>query len=177
MTGNGSSGRPAAYIAHFTPGRVRLRIPSRRRDSVFFAEVKMAVEGWPGIGEVRTNPRTASVLVLFSDAAAALAHAHNSDLFEIREAEPPSPSQPGVPLAYRAQEKARSLSRWLEQFTGGRTDLRSLLLLALVGAAAYELHRGNIRAPATSLLWYATELLGARSTAIEPRSSASPHPA
>lgn len=177
MTDNGSSGRPPAYIAHFTPGRVRLRIPRRRRDTAFFAEVKTAVEGWPGIDEVRANPRTASVLVFFSDPAAVLAHAQNSDLFEIREAEPSSPRRPAIPLAHRAQEKARTLSRWLEQFTGGRTDLRSLLLLALVGAAAYELHRGNIRAPATSLLWYASELLGARAPVLEPQSSASPHPA
>jgi hypothetical protein len=177
MTDNGSSGRPAAYIAHFTPGRVRLRIPTRRRDPAFFAEVKTAVEAWPGIQEVRTNPRTASVLVFFSDPATTLAHAQNCDLFEIHEPEPTASNGSAVPIAERAQETARGLSGWLQQITGGRTDLRSLLLLALVGAAGYEMYRGNIRAPATSLLWYATEMLGARSGGLDRHSTASSHSA
>ena len=177
MTDNGSSGRPAAYVTHFTPGRVRLRIPARRHDPAFFAEVKTAVEAWPGIQEVQTNPRTASVLVFFSDPAAALAHAQDCHLFEVHEAEPTASHGSAVPIAERAEDRARGLSGWLEQITGGRTDLRSLLLLGLVGAAGYEVYRGNIQSPSTSLLWCATAMLGARSGGLDRRSTASSHPA
>lgn len=148
--------RPHAFVAHMTAGRLRLRIPERRNDDAFFVAVRQRVSEWPGIDEVRVNPLTASVLVFFGDAAVALAYARQSDLFEIRKAEP---ARPAVLLADGAYHKARSLNSRIRRLTGGVVDLGSLMLLALLLAAIYEIYRGNFRTSAFSLLWHAGSLL------------------
>lgn len=151
------SRRPRAHISHLIPGRVRLRIPERRRDEAYFATLKQRVHEWPGISAVHVNPRTASLLALFSDAAAALAHAQNCDLFELTEAEPP---RPAVPIGERARFRARSFDARLREVTGGLADTQSLVFAALFAAGAYQIiRRRNVGAPAVTLLWYAGDLL------------------
>lgn len=154
--------RPKAFIAHATPGRVRLRVPERRYDDEFFSAVRQQISTWPGIDDVRVNPITASVLVLFSDPAAALLYAQTSDLFELSDREV-------VPheelLADSAGEKMQSTSRWIRELTGGVADPRSIMFVALALAAIYAIYRGNIRTPAFTLLLYAGAILRLWSTA------------
>ncbi|HEX9461099.1 MAG TPA: hypothetical protein VGB82_00745 [Alphaproteobacteria bacterium] len=157
MTEPALAERSPAFVAHLTPGRVRLRIPERRNDDEFFVAVRQRVGGWPGIEEVRVNPLTASVLIFFGDAAAAFAHVQQCDLFEIRDAE--RSRRPALPIVDSARETAHSLNDWIRRLTGGALDLRSLMFIALVLAGIIEMYRGNVRAPAFSLLWYAAELL------------------
>jgi hypothetical protein len=148
--------RPQAHVSHVTGGRVRFRIPARRLDEAYFAALKQQVGEWPGITQVDVNPLTASVLVFFTEGTDALARAAQSDLFELAEA-PPAPSP--VPIAVTARRRLEQADIRLREMSGGSTDVRSLAVVGLVAAGASQLLRGNVAAPAVTLLWYATDAL------------------
>src|SRR5262249_38350679 len=59
---------PSARIAHFTPRRLRIRVPEKRRDAAFFDFVQNRLAAWDSVERVETNPLTASILINFSDA-------------------------------------------------------------------------------------------------------------
>lgn len=153
---NDTSPRPRAYVSHLIPGRVRLRVPERRRDEAYFSALKQHVAEWPGVTEVHVNPLTAGVLVFFSNGGAALTHAQGCDLFELSEAEPPPPK---MPIGHRARHHARRFDARMREMTGGRADTQSLVFIALSLAGIYQIMRRNVGAPATTLLWYAGDLL------------------
>jgi hypothetical protein len=143
---------PRAEIRHITTGRLRLRIPERRRDGAFFGRVRQGLAGWPGVVGVEVNPVTAGVLIHFTGAPAhLLAHARNDDLFRLvdQRAEPAA-------LVDEIREGAMNVDRMLRHLTGGG-DLRTAVFLALLAGGIYQLFRGNIAAPAATLLWYAGE--------------------
>jgi hypothetical protein len=144
--------RPRAEISHLTPGRLRLRIPERRRDDAFFARVRQHLSDRSGVVRVDVNPITASVLIQFNGAAEDFA-ARDDDLFELDD----FPLEPSPLDAVR--DEVVAADRTLRQLTGG-ADLRTLLFFALLAGGLYQLVRGNIAAPAVTLLWYACEALG-----------------
>jgi copper chaperone CopZ len=55
---------PFTYL-HSTPGRMRIRVPDRRGDERFCREMEQKLTRNPGITQVRANPLTGSVLILF----------------------------------------------------------------------------------------------------------------
>ena len=72
--------------------------------------------------------------------------------------------------ALEAAFEAPALAEWVKQrwkdadlavrrATSGAADLRSAVLVTLIVAGTYQLFRGNIAAPAATLLWYAGDML------------------
>ena len=55
---------PHAYVSHESPGRLRLRIPSLRYDENYFSKVQERLSAHAGVLRVETSPVTGSVLVL-----------------------------------------------------------------------------------------------------------------
>jgi len=53
---------PEARVCHLTTGRLRLRVPEKRRDNAFFRTVEQRLAGWDNVDRVEVNPLTASVL-------------------------------------------------------------------------------------------------------------------
>jgi hypothetical protein len=150
--------RPRAQICHVSTGRVRLRVPERRRDDAYFARVGQRVASWPGVERVEVNPVTAGILLHGAAGADELvSRARADDLFELEGLRPdPTP----VPLAESLRGSVRRIDQRLRQLTGGSGDLRSLVVVALLAGAFAQLVRGNVAAPAATLLWYAGEALG-----------------
>src|SRR3984893_1398071 len=75
---------PAARISHFTPRRLRIKVPEKRRDRGFFDTVAERLATWESVERVETNPLTASVLIHFSDPERLfLEAAVKNDLFDI----------------------------------------------------------------------------------------------
>lgn len=66
---------PEAFPVHETRRRVRLRVPSRRGDAAFFDEARRTLATTPGVLDVRTDPRTGSVLIGHDGSIAAIAAA------------------------------------------------------------------------------------------------------
>src|SRR5205807_8743072 len=80
---------PEGRVCHLTTGRLRLRIPEKRRDDAFFRTVEQRLAGWDSVDQVEVNPLTASVLVTFSDPAALFAeNTLRNDLFTVAYDEP-----------------------------------------------------------------------------------------
>jgi hypothetical protein len=151
---------PAARISHFTNRRLRIKVPEKRRDAAFFADVTDRLSTWDSIERVEANPLTASVLIYFSDARRLFLEAvAKNDLFDIDfDAAAAQQSEPVVTRA--AVQSFETADRGLRRWTQNRIDMRGMLFLLLLSGGVYQLLRGRLATPAPTLLWYAGDLLG-----------------
>jgi hypothetical protein len=162
-------------VGHLKAGRLRIRIPDKRRDDAFFVTVAERLSGWPSVERVEVNPLTASVLIMFSDADALFEEIERNGLF-VLDTDPASlAAQEHEPTALT--ERARRL--WagadtaLRRVSGGSADIRNTAFLVLLASALYQLWRGQVVPPALTSLWYAGDMLSLwRSTADEAPPSA-----
>ncbi|MDD3652486.1 hypothetical protein [Immundisolibacter sp.] len=140
-----------ALIEHASPGRLRLRVASRRGQADYFETVRSHLAAEPAVRAVQVDPRTGSVLLLLhapTDTAALLRRAAQHGLFTV-VAPPSAQDSPELPAPLRA------LGRLAEPGTAGG----GLLALTLLAGAAVQGWRGQVAAPAITLTWYALQLL------------------
>jgi hypothetical protein len=151
---------PAARITHFTPRRLRIKVPEKRRDRAFFDTVAERLATWESLERVETNPLTASVLIHFSDPESLfLEAAVKNDLFDIDfdSAFEDSAAPAVTEAAVRSFETAdHVLRRW----TQNQIDMRGVLFVLLFAGGVFQLLRRRLDAPAPTLLWYAGDLIG-----------------
>jgi hypothetical protein len=150
---------PSARIVHFTPRRLRLKVPEKRRDASFFDFVRNRLAAWDSVERVETNPLTASILVHFSAPEGLfLEAAGKNDFLDIDLDAIERPAEPVVTSAairsYVAGDDA------LRSWTANAIDMRSAVFLLLFVGSVYQLLRGRLSTPAPTLLWYAGSLLG-----------------
>jgi len=131
---------PAARISHFTARRLRIKVPEKRRNAVFFAAVAERLAAWDSVERVETNPLTASVLIHFSEAA-------------FGDSSEPAVTQAAVRSFQTADDVLR---RW----TANQIDMRGVLFVLLLAGSVFQLLRRRLDAPAPTLLWYAGDLIG-----------------
>jgi hypothetical protein len=141
----------SAHIVHRLPDRVRLRVPARRRDVRYFAEVARVLGGIEGV-TVKARAGTGSIVVarrgLDIEALAALARERR--LFALTTT-PPA----GGDVIEAVGAGVDSLEGELRRATGGGMNLASITFLCFVAVGLAQLLRGNIAAPAFSMFWYA----------------------
>ncbi len=151
------AGAPEARVVHRIPGRMRLRIPERQRDSGYFAKAAAALGGYTGVAAVEANAATASLLIVHDDDEdAILAFARSRDLFVVAD--------PGLrpPVALASERWLAVLGELNQRFSNasdGRGDIGSLLATTFILIAAVQFSRGRIAMPAISALWYALRAL------------------
>lgn len=159
-----------AYLAHRMPGRARLRLPDRRGDAGFFAELAERLAECEGIARIEANPRTGSVLITHAgDLEAILGFGERQGLFALFSREPREPS-----MAKRLHAEFQGVSEGLSRATGGQLDLAMAVFVLLVSGAFVQLLRGNVFGPTTTLLWYASSLLAARAGTSDGAASDAP---
>lgn len=160
--------RPEARVVHCTTGRLRLKIPEKRGDHGFFASVERRLSGWDSVRRIETNPLTGSLLVHFTEPEALFAeNSLKNDLFRVAVEDLAEnllgdllgEAAPAVPLVERAMQQMRELDQALRSGSGGGADIRTIAFLALLGAGLVQLIRGQVSAPAATLLWYAGAIL------------------
>lgn len=146
---------PAAYISHHIEGRMRVRIPSKRRDQDYFEVVTQRLRECDGIRALRINSLTGSVLIIHGlDVDAIAAYAERNGLFVLAPVEAVV-----APIAQGISDQFRALDERLKAKTSGALDLGGLAFLGLVAASATQLARKNIWPAGATLLWYAAHLL------------------
>ncbi len=148
---------PKAYAVHHIRGRSRFRIPARRGDKAFFAELARRVARLPGVTRVDANPASASILIHHSaDLDALLDEALGSDTAQLAEFVLSLP-----PVARRLHAEVAALDGIVRRWSAGGFDLGTVAAFGLVALAGLQLLRRqqSATAPAVSLAWYATELL------------------
>jgi hypothetical protein len=67
--------RHKLHVAHHTPGRVRMKIPSAKGDAEAMAQIADSFARTPGVEKVNANPVTGSVTVHYSSARHEEVHA------------------------------------------------------------------------------------------------------
>jgi hypothetical protein len=142
-----------AYVSHLSPGRLRVKIPSRRGEEIFFSEVRTQFSSLQGVQEVVVNPLTGSVLVIHSvDQQTVAGLLQASNLL-------PS-NNPGSGASFRFHQDVsktfEGVDHRVKSFIGGGMNLGSLAFLALLGAGFYQIAKGNFTAiPWYTAFWYA----------------------
>jgi hypothetical protein len=145
---------PKAHVAHASRGRVRLRLQGARGRPQRLEQVRRKLTELDGVDHVHINPDTGSVLVQGSVGIEALGRfAMQSGLFAL-EGEMPELK----PVLDEVMTHAATADAELKRLTGGRIDLASAVVLSLAGLALVQLIRGEIAAPALTVLWYAASL-------------------
>jgi hypothetical protein len=141
-----------AYVTHVTAERLRIKIPSRRRNAEFFATLRDSLAKIEGVESVATNPVTASILITHRTTIdAILEHGRVNNLFTLRKN---SPRQ--TILHKTVTDGFSSLDNRIRKFTQGAFDGGGLAFLALAGIGIYQIGRGNFAAPAWyTAFWYA----------------------
>jgi hypothetical protein len=148
-----------AYLVHATRERTRLRIPAERGNEAYFERAARLLSQTEEVREAQGNALTASLLLrheapLSVDLIAGWGAEHG--LFDRIE-----PLWPRTrPLASASQGNARRFDEHLRGLSSEQLDLRTATGIVLAMAAIIQAGRGQILAPAASLLWYAIEALG-----------------
>lgn len=146
---------PVAYVAHALSGRIRLKVPTERGNADYFDRVGRSLAECPGISRIEVDSRTGSLLLLHSASIARItAFAEDRRLFIVEEHGAPWQT----PLNQAAKQWAE-LDQAIARFSLGALDMRSLVFMILLLASALQIFRGQILAPASTLLWYVLELL------------------
>jgi hypothetical protein len=148
-----------ALIEHALPGRTRFRVPSRRRDADFFAQVATALGGLEGVQQVATTPISGSVLIYHrAPVDTIVAFAREQGLFQVAAAAAPSEA-PSRPLAVVLGEWLDQVDFALHLTSQGRSSLEELTLGGLLLAVMYQFLKGRSLPPAVTLLRYANDLV------------------
>ncbi|HXX58012.1 MAG TPA: hypothetical protein VEI96_08445 [Thermodesulfovibrionales bacterium] len=144
---------PDAYISHQTPERLRIKIPSRKRDQAYLTRMKELLSALEGIEAVECNPLTGSLLLTHKvvKKERIAEYAAVNSLFRINglNASP-------VGLQRRISGTFKGMDSQLKTFTGGEIDIGGLAFLVLLGAGIYQMSMGNVTAlPWYGAFWYA----------------------
>jgi hypothetical protein len=142
-----------AIVSHRSPGRLRIKIASRKGDHAFFSTIAQSLQEEMQLKAVRTNALTGSVLILDSavDIEAVADHAAAHDLFALQAHEPIK-----VPLARTLVTPVQEMDQKIKRFTAGEIDTMGTIFILLCIYGLVELLRGNAKAPPWyTAFWYA----------------------
>jgi Heavy metal associated domain 2 len=143
-----------AQLSHLLEGRLRMRVPARRHDAAFFADVAKRLRECEGIEGVRVNPVTGSVLVVHATTPQAIAaFAAQQELFSLHlehgSSDKIGPSRSRVVVRHGP-------SRTEQGEEGSRSDKHARMLSAtFAGLGTLQTFRGQVMAPALTLFYYA----------------------
>ncbi len=135
-----------------------MRIPDKRGDHAYFRRVEAALGRLSGIERLAVNPSTGSVLLEYACPIELIDEAAtNAGLYRT------APADPGASARQRAA-RARPPTR--RRRGAGRSPPESMpsittgLFAVLTALGLLQLLRGQLLAPAITLLWYAYTLRG-----------------
>ncbi len=146
---------PEAIVCHSTPGRFRVKVPSRKGNAAYFSNLKDHFTHLEGIKEVEANALTGSVVFTHTaDLKAISVFAEEYSLFRLIKLES------GTPALSRNVVKAFSdFDKGVKRFTGNELDVPGVAFLTLLGFGIYEISRGNFAAPAWyTAFWYSLNI-------------------
>jgi hypothetical protein len=131
---------PVASIEHQLPGRVRLRVPSKRGDVHFFENVVRGLSKHPALREVSASPLTGCITLHHCEPLQVMtAAAAEQRLFEISRSEPKNEG---------SKSKQTSTLRQGSVLAGATAAGLSALGL-------FQVARGNVLGSAVESLWHA----------------------
>jgi hypothetical protein len=148
---------PEAQLVHVSPGRVRIKIPSKRGDGGFFSSLRDQLAKFPMVRNVEVNPLTGSVLVRHNFNGADVDYKAISDYTELTGLfKLATPSTDPVPVRNQIAALFERANKKIQRATAGELDLSTSASLGLLGVGLFQLGKGNVVAPAWHVaFWYA----------------------
>jgi len=134
--------REPARVVHQSHGRLRLRLPQRRRDLPFFLSLYEELNAQPEIDEVSINPATGSVLLWFDPVQA--------------PALPKALTRGGLLRLDGSDLHPEHAERHL--FHVSLNDMRIIVFLIMTALSIHQLLKGQLLAPALTMLLYVIDL-------------------
>lgn len=148
-----------AYLVHKAPGRLRLRVPELRGEVPFFRELVARISPLEDVAAVQANPDTGGILILHRRDTQRAVLDRVASVVNLTEEEYVPPS-----AFSRAVTGLGKLDEVIARETRGGSSLSSVIFLVLVGMAIAQIARGQVMAPASSLIWYALDLTRVKRT-------------
>jgi len=148
---------PEAYISHMISRRLRVRIPSRKGDVLFFGEMHKRLSCFDGIERVEVNALTGSVLLIHAvDLREIADFARQNNLFSILDTKI---YRKQTYVSRKISETFRDINHKVIISTKGFANIPDLLVLTFLGLSIFQISRGNFMAPAWyTALWYAMNI-------------------
>jgi len=144
------------YLSHVSKGRLRLRIPSKKRDAAFFSRLQAVLSAIPGIDQVKVNPSSGSLLILHSELPEEMA-----SFIKTLTGLAPKRNSIGKPKSIfrRATRTFHQVNTQIQGFTKGESKVPALSFVALLAVGLYQIRRKKFTASAWSTaFWYALNL-------------------
>src|SRR5688572_29101315 len=111
---------PTARLCHAISGRMRIRIPDKRRDAAYFLETQRRLTTLDGIDTVDANPVTASLLLHHRSSEQAIVEfARREGLFRLEE---PDNAADAESISERAYASLRALDQQVRDLSRGGMD-------------------------------------------------------
>lgn len=148
-----------AYVIHSLPGRVRIKIPSKRSDAAYFVRLEAELTRCKGVASIQANLRAASILIGYAatgDLNTIANFARKRQLFNL---EPEGQLPPQQSIGELAAAQIKFLDRLIETGSRGHLDLQSSFFLLFLVLGLRQMWRGQIMQPAIPLLWRVMEIL------------------
>lgn len=143
---------PGGFITHVTKERMRFRIPSCKRDYVFFQNIKETISRLEGVETVDVNPLTSGVLIIHKTNPDAIIEYLESQNVITFKKEPPSQTL----LHKTITSSYGKLNNKIKNYTNSAIDMSGIIFLTLAGLGVYQISKGNFAAPAWyTAFWYA----------------------
>ena len=163
---------PEAIIVHRMPGRIRIRVPSKRGNIAYFATAKESLSSFRGVEGVEVAPFTGSILLRCKGPVDDVTGwARSQGLFAIKEEQRIRVTSFHDSVA----DRFAALDERIKTVTGQGFDLPGLAFLALMVAGIYQIARGNFAAPAWyTAFWYALGIFGKSSGKSGPKEETGP---
>ena len=146
-------------IIHELPGRLRLKIYSKSRDQSYFEQTAKALLQYPQLQKVQYNAVTASILIHSNEALEKrhfFSFAEDNQLFSQHTAAENNKTEP---VAKQMADELSKADFILRAKSTGKLDLQSVYFLTFVVLGMYQMSRGQVLGPASSLLWHALQLI------------------
>lgn len=143
-------------ISHASKGRLRLRIPSKKRNGVFFEHLYSEITKLPGLTQVQVNPLSGSILIVHTklpDEISAWLHSQANLTSKNNALLHPNNVHKAISGTFE------EVNGRIRGFTKGELDIPTLSFIALLTVGIYQISRGNFTAPAWyTALWYALNI-------------------
>ncbi len=137
---------PEAHLSHRTSDRLRIKIPSKKGDVLYFSSLSEQVSRWPGVEGITVNPPIGSALILYPGKIGNFFElAKKEELFQLNKVK-----RHRTTLFANVAETFLRYDKKLKQTTNGELDISSLVFLSLLISGIWQIARGSVAMPA----WY-----------------------
>jgi|GEM_PF-1432982 len=148
-----------AHIHHELPSRLRLYIPSKRKDVPFFEHLQQVLGECDEVDGVVVNAATGSVVIHHHGTVDELAKfAKHHHLFQI-EPKRKAPIEVQRPPAARIASRLRKLNHTITKHSNGQFDLGFLTACGLVALAFFQAGNRRVLPPAWTLISQALSVI------------------